>query len=173
MLDSGDTMTLMRDTVRFRPASEEDVPFMVRLYASTREQELRAVPWSAEEKEQFLLSQFNAQKLHYDTHYEQCEFLIIEQDGRPIGRLYIDRLPDDIRIIDIALVPEIRGKGLGRILLQEILDEAAASGRSVSIHVEHFNPAMRLYERLGFRHIDTNGVYDRMEWRAGVSPETT
>lgn len=157
-------MTSMRETVRFRPITDDDMPFLYRLYASTREEELKPVPWSEGEKAQFLDMQFRAQKQHYETHYENCDFLVIEQEGTPIGRLYIDRLPGDIRIIDIALMPEVRGKGLGRILLQEILDEAAGSGRKVTIHVEHFNPAMRLYERLGFRHIDTNGVYHLMEW---------
>lgn len=159
-------MTIMRETVRYRPATEDDVPFFSRLYATTREAELNQVPWSDEEKARFLDMQFRAQKIHYETHYDNCDFLVIERDGAPIGRLYIDRLPDDIRIVDIALMPESRGQGLGRILLQEILDEAAASGRTVSIHVEHFNPAMRLYERLGFQHIDTNGVYHLMKWTA-------
>jgi ribosomal protein S18 acetylase RimI-like enzyme len=167
-------MTSMRETVRFRAATEDDVPFMARLYASTREDELKVLPWTDEQKAEFLNMQFRAQKQFYERQYGDCQFLVIEdQDGTGVGRLYIDRSHDDIRIVDIALLPQWRGKGLGRELLQEILDEAAAANRAVTIHVEHFNPAMRLYERLGFRHIDTNGVYHLMEWRAGqTSPST-
>jgi ribosomal protein S18 acetylase RimI-like enzyme len=173
MFDSGDTMTIMRETVRYRAATEDDVPFMRRLYGSTREEELKIVAWTEEEKGAFLDMQFHAQKVYYEANYQNCDFLIIEQEGTPIGRLYIDRLPDDIRIVDIALMPEHRGKGLGRILLQEILDEAAASGRKVSIHVEQFNPALHLYQRLGFRPITTSGVYHLMEWYPPEQPAAT
>ncbi|HVR40296.1 MAG TPA: GNAT family N-acetyltransferase [Thermoanaerobaculia bacterium] len=156
----------MRELIRYRPATEDDVPFFLRLYATTREDELRQVPWTDEQKRFFVEMQFSAQKAHYEQHYCDAEFLVIEKEGSAIGRLYIDRAPEDICIVDIALMPEHRGSGIGSILLKEILDEAAASSRAVKIYVEHFNPAMRLYERLGFRHIDTNGVYHLMEWRA-------
>ena len=87
-------------------------------------------------------------------------------------RLLVDRRPEDIRVVDVSLTPEYRGKGIGTMFLRELLNEAEASGKSVSIHVEHFNPAMRLYERLGFRRIDTHGVYHLMEWRAQAGEGT-
>lgn len=155
-----------RESIRYRPTTNDDVPFLLRLYGSTREEEMKMVDWTAEQKAHFIAHQFFAQKDYYENHYDNCQFLVIEtMEGTPLGRIYIDRGPEDIRLVDIALMPEHRGKGLGRILLQEILDEAAAKGQSVSIHVEHYNPAMRLYESLGFRHIDTNGVYHLMEWK--------
>ena len=83
-----------------------------------------------------------------------------------MGRLYIDRREDVIEIIDIALLPEIRGRGIGGMLIQEILDEGKAASLPVRIYVENFNPARHLYDRLGFRHIDTNGLYHVMEWTA-------
>ena len=93
---------------------------------------------------------------------------------RPLGRLYVHRGETDIRIVDIALLPEHRGRGIGSHLLRAILDEAAKRGRTVSIHVERFNPALRLYERLGFAHVADTGVYYLMEWRppadAGTFP---
>ena len=156
----------MRDSITFRPQREEDVPFLFVLYASTRAEEMRIVPWTDEQKQQFLEMQFRAQTIYYAEEYDGGEFLVIEQDGRPIGRLYIDRTPEDFRVVDIALMPETRGKGLGTILLKEIMDEAASKGAIVSIHVEHFNPALRLYQRLGFEHVDTNGVYHLMTWKA-------
>ena len=153
-----------RDAITFRPALPADVPFLRYLYGTTREMELRVVPWTEEQKSQFLDLQFNAQKSHYEEFYPHCEFLVIETEGTAIGRLYIDRGPAEIEIIDIALLPEYRGHGLGRVLLEEILSEGEETGRRVRIYVENFNPARHLYDRLGFRHIDTNGVYHLMEW---------
>lgn len=167
---------MQRESVRFRAKTEEDNQFLLYLYATTRANEMQMVPWTNEEKVQFLTMQFHAQKDHYEKYYDECQFLVIETtEGEPIGRLYIDRKPDDIRIVDIALVPQHRGKGLGRVLLQEILDEAAANGQSVTIHVESYNPAFHLYDRLGFQEIDTNGVYKLMKWDppGRVAAETT
>ena len=154
-----------RDTIGLRPCADADAPFLRHLYGTTREEELRVVPWPEEEKRRFLDMQFVAQKTHYEAHFPTCTFLVIELAGRPIGRLYVDRGEEDIHIVDIAIVPEFRGRGVGRMLLGDILDEATASGRCVTIHVEHNNPARHLYDRLGFRHVDTSGVYDLMEWR--------
>jgi ribosomal protein S18 acetylase RimI-like enzyme len=157
----------MTDSIRLRPQSEADRPFLASLYASTRTQEMAMVPWSDEQKQTFLQWQFDAQTSHYDTHYEGADFLIVEREGAPIGRIYLDRRPDEIEIIDIALLPESRGAGLGSRLLRDVMQEAEAGGKSVMIYVENFNPARHLYDRLGFQHIDTNGVYHIMKWRAG------
>jgi ribosomal protein S18 acetylase RimI-like enzyme len=156
----------MRDSIRLRAATDDDIPFLSRLYASTRQAEMQMVPWTDEEKQAFLDMQFNAQKTHYDSHYPDAEFLVIEKDGHPVGRLYVDRAPEDIRVVDIAIVPEHRGTGLGTMLLREILEEAAASSRPVTIHVERYNPALHLYDRLGFRRIADSGVYYLMRWDA-------
>jgi ribosomal protein S18 acetylase RimI-like enzyme len=155
-----------REAITFRRCVEADVPFLRHLYGTTREAELRHVDWTGEQKRVFLDMQFQAQKMYYEEQYPGCAFLVIELEGRPIGRLYLDRGDDDIRIVDIALLPERRGLGIGRMLMEEILAEGEAARKAVTIHVEHDNPAMRLYTRLGFRHVDTNGVYHLMEWRA-------
>ena len=120
------------------------------------------MPWSEEQKRAFLDMQFRAQTTHYAQHYGDGEFLMIEEDGRAIGRLLLHRTPGEIRIIDISLTPEARGRGIGTKLLQDVFAEADATKRRVSIHVENFNPARRLYERLGFRYVETNGVYHLM-----------
>jgi ribosomal protein S18 acetylase RimI-like enzyme len=161
----------MRDRISFRPETAEDEPFLYRLYVSTREPEMRMVPWPDEQKTTFLRQQFSAQTTHYKTHYAGADYSIILYDGKPAGRLYLHQKPDDLRIMEILLAPEYRGSGIGTTLLREILDRAAAGGHSVSIHVEQENPALRLYERLGFRQIDTFGVYLLMEWKPGAEAE--
>jgi ribosomal protein S18 acetylase RimI-like enzyme len=150
--------------VRLRPATDADLPFLARLYASTRDEEMRFVPWSDEEKAAFLQWQFEAQHAHYLEHYPDCERLVIERGGEAAGRLYVDRWESEIRLVDVALLPQHRGSGIGGALLRRLLDEGRSKGLPVSIHVEHNNPAMSLYLRLGFVHEDTNGVYHLMRW---------
>ncbi len=147
-----------------RPITDADLDFLRRVYASTREDELAPVPWSDEQKTEFLGFQFHAQHTHYQEHFPDAAFDVIELEGRPVGRLYIDRREDEIRLVDIALLTEYRGRGLGGEILEEILDEGRQKGLLVRIHVEHNNPAMRLYLRLGFRKIEEQGVYHLMEW---------
>jgi ribosomal protein S18 acetylase RimI-like enzyme len=155
----------MRERVTFRPETDADAEFLYGIYAGTREQEMRMVDWSDEQKEEFLRSQFQAQTLHYKNNYIDAEYSIILVDGQPAGRLYLHQDPGDLRIMEISLIPEHRGSGIGTLLLREIMDRAAAAGHIVSIHVEQFNPALRLYERLGFKAVDTNGVYYLLQWR--------
>ncbi len=150
----------------FRGITEADLPLLARIYASTRTGELALVPWSNAEKAAFLDMQFRAQHAHYQQSYPEADWLVTMHDGENIGRLYLERLPDQHRIIDIAFLPEYRGRGLGAALLRDLLDEAAAFGRPVSIHVEKNNPAMRLYRRLGFVTEEDKGLYDLMRWKA-------
>jgi ribosomal protein S18 acetylase RimI-like enzyme len=156
----------MRDRVTLRPFQESDIPFLCALYASTRQEEMKILPWPEEEKQRFLEWQFEAQTKHYFDSYDDAGFMIIELDGTPIGRLFLFRGEKSIEVVDIALVPELRGKGLGRELLQEVIDEARSAGRQVAIYVEHNNPARHLYDRLGFELVDTVGVYHHLVWKS-------
>jgi len=155
--------------VELRPRRDDDREFLARLYASTRADEMALLDWPAKEKAAFLAMQFEAQTRHYDEHYADAEFLVVERDGLPIGRLYLQRREDEIRVVDIALLPEARRGGIGGRLLLQVLDEAAETGRVVRIHVEQNNPAMSLYHRLGFCKIDDLGIYHLMEWKPGES----
>lgn len=152
-------------SVNFRPATDADQSFMSALYASTREQELSVLDWSESRKADFLAMQFDAQHRYYTEQFPTADFLLIERDAVPIGRIYVDRREEEIRLIDIALVPEARDLGLGGALLQDLLDEGQTSALPVKIHVETFNPAMRLYLRLGFKAVEDQGVYQLMEWQ--------
>ena len=153
-------------TVALRAQTIRDEEFLLALYASTRAAEMEQLQWSPEQKNDFVAMQFRAQTLHYDEYYPDAQLAIIEYDGVPIGRLYVDRREREIEIIDIALVPSMRGRGIGKRLLAELIDEGSATARRVRIYVEHFNPARGLYDRLGFRQIGTNGVYHEMEYVA-------
>ncbi|GAB4527171.1 MAG: GNAT family N-acetyltransferase [Roseibium sp.] len=146
--------------IAYRGIHDGDLPFLIALYRSTRESELARTPWSEDQKQAFIGMQFQAQHQHYQTHYPNALWLIVERNGQAVGRLYLERWSGEHRIIDIALLPEVRGGGIGNAILLDLIDEANAAGKSLSIHVEKENPAMRLYRRLGFETREDKGVYD-------------
>ena len=155
-----------RAKITLRSVTEEDMEFLCRVYHSTRLEELTMVPdWSDEQKESFVRQQFAAQHTWYHEHYTGASFDLILVDGAPAGRLYVHRRDREIRLMDITLLPEHRGRGLGSQVLAVLLAEAEATGKPLTIHVEKFNPAIRLYRRLGFATIEDRGVYDLLEWR--------
>src|SRR5204863_10048783 len=105
--------------IALRPITPEDMDFLCRVYASTRQDEMALVTdWSEAQKTAFLQMQFNAQHAHYAEHYAHAQFQIILLDGAPIGRLYVDRRVKEIRIVDISLLPEYRNRGIGSGLLK-------------------------------------------------------
>ncbi|HET6230562.1 MAG TPA: GNAT family N-acetyltransferase [Longimicrobiaceae bacterium] len=157
------TDTVLNRTVALRPATDDDLPFLFSLYASTREQELAQLTWSGEQKEAFLRNQFESQHTWWHEQYEDTSYDVVLVDGEPAGRLYVGRWKETVRVVDIALMPEHRGSGIGTRLFRELFDEGDAAGKPVSIHVEIFNPARALYERLGFVVKEDKGVYLLME----------
>lgn len=148
-----------RCVLTLRPIIQADRQVLWQIYASTRLEELAQTDWSAEQKHNFIEQQFNAQHLYYTQHYNPARFCVIELNGQIIGRLYVDEWAEEIRIVDLALLPEFRNHGYGTQLLKAVLAEGQAKYKPVSIHVEQFNPAQNLYARLGFRPVDTHGVY--------------
>ena len=151
--------------IHLRPVTPQDGALLCRIYASTRAEELAPLPWPQAHKDAFLRMQFEAQHAHYQQHYPDAAFLVVMRGEEPLGRLYLHRREHALRIVDIALLPEHRGTGLGGALLRELLEESAAAGRKVSIHVERNNRALGLYQRLGFRTVqDDGGVYLLLEW---------
>jgi GNAT superfamily N-acetyltransferase len=149
-----------------RTAAPLDRDLLLQIYASSRQDEMDVVDWSDEEKATFLFHQFTAQDGYYREQFPNCTFEIIVVEEEDAGRLYVDRRDDEIRIVDIALLSPVRGKGVGTEIMQSILDEASAAGLAVRIHVEEFNPAQSLYHRLGFRELENVGTYILMEWTA-------
>lgn len=153
----------MNSSVTLRSVVSEDDSLLYRIYASTRSDELASIGWHTEQKEAFLRMQFNAQHQFYHQQFADAAFDIILRDGAPAGRLYVNRRSDEIRIIDISLLPEHRNSGVGSSLLIDLITEAQAAGKPLRIHVEQFNPALRLYQRLGFVQIAEDSVYFEME----------
>jgi ribosomal protein S18 acetylase RimI-like enzyme len=150
--------------ITLRPVRPEDREHLFRVYASTRAEELALTTWDEEQKRIFLEGQFTAQDAWYRERYPGAALDVIVASGVPAGRLYVHRREREIRLMDIALLPEHRGMGIGTSLLRDLFAEAAAAGKRVTIHVEEYNPARQLYERLGFRKIGEHGVYHLMEW---------
>ncbi len=141
---------------------------MVRVYASVREPELEAAGMPREQWAPFAEQQFEAQNRHYET-YRDTSFEVVLVDGEPAGRLIVARWPEELRVVDIALLPEHRGRGIGGTLLRGLIEEAEARGVKTSIHVERFNPAQHLYTRLGFRAVSETGVYLLLERPAATA----
>jgi ribosomal protein S18 acetylase RimI-like enzyme len=150
-----------------RPESEADIPFLRQLYISTRWEEFAPIiDWSQEQTIAFLESQFGLQRHHYYTYYPTTDWAVLEQHGTPVGRIYLERQPDAINMLDIALLPEWRGRGIGTALIEAALAEAGATGQVMVIMVEKNNPrAYRLYQRLGFRQTADEGMHFTMVWR--------
>ena len=155
----------MTINITLREAKPEDAELLYRIYASTRESEMAQVDWSAEQKQAFLWMQFSAQDSYYRQHYEGASYMIIEADGQPAGRLYLARWAEEIRIMDIAVLPDFRNKGIGTTVLKDTLAEGQRTGKIVSIHVEQFNPARELYTRLGFAIAGQHTIYYLMKWQ--------
>ena len=150
-----------------RPVQEEDETLLLEIYSSTRADELALVPWDAAQKQAFLQMQFSAQQKHYRAYFPHATHEIIEAEGQPVGRLYVDRRETEIRILDITLLPQRRGHGIGTQILLDLMKEADRGNQSCSIYVESFNRSLGLFQRLGFVKTEESGASWLMEWRAG------
>lgn len=155
---------LKNSAIAFRAIQDGDLPFLHEVYASTREDELNQTDWSQEQIQAFLRMQFGAQHAYYQQQFPDAQYQIILADDEPIGRLYVDRRPEEIRIIDIALLTDYRGGGIGGRIMRDLLDEAAAADKPIRIHVLRSSVALHLYERLGFQKVGDTGAYFLMEW---------
>lgn len=152
--------------ITLRPIQPEDEEFLCRVYASTRADIAALIDWTDEQKSAFCRQQFTLQHTYYRQQFPDAAYDIVLSRGKPIGRLYLDRREDEYRVLDITLLPAARGQGIGGDLMRQILDEAAAAGKPVRIHVEQHNGARRLYDRLGFQEIEKRGIYNFMEWNS-------
>ncbi len=156
--------------IEFRIIHDSDEAFLERLYASTREWEFELAIWKDDEKDNFLKRQFKAQTQAYQQSYIGAVHRIIQLDTVDIGRLIIQRADDHMRIVDLSLLPEFRGGGIGTDILRSLLNEAHGGKVPVRLHAEHNSPALNLYLRHGFVKIGERGQYFALEWRPQTGP---
>jgi GNAT superfamily N-acetyltransferase len=153
-------------TVELRPVTESDDPFLLSVYASTREQELAQAEWVEGQKEVFLRWQFDMQRREYEARFPDAVYNLILVDQQPAGRIWIGSDEEQIRLLDIALLPQFQNRGVGKALLEWLKREAQNSGKALRHMVFVLNNnADRFYERLGFKKIEDFGAYKHMEWR--------
>lgn len=152
--------------MRLRAARPGDAPLLHRIYASTRADELALVAWPDAVKDAFLTQQREARDADYARRHPRAERLIVEDADGPVGSLWIDRGEDGLVLLDIALLPEHRGRGVGGMLLEDLQREAAQRGVPLMLQVAATNRASDLYLRLGFRDVGGDEVYRQLEWRA-------
>ncbi|MDQ6614894.1 MAG: GNAT family N-acetyltransferase [Actinomycetota bacterium] len=150
--------------LELRPTSPADREFLYQVYAGTRAEELAVVDWPAATIDAFLRQQFEAQDHHYRRNYPGATFDVIVVDGQRAGRLYVQQMADETRVMDIALLPAYRGQGVGKRVLGDVLAAAGARGVGVTIHVERNNRALPWYQRLGFSLAGDRGVYLFLRW---------
>ncbi|MFI7856937.1 GNAT family N-acetyltransferase [Pseudomonas promysalinigenes] len=159
---------MYKDAVTLRALHPDDMPFIERLFAGSRSEEMSHSGWPAEQIKNFLRQQFNAQHTYYQAHYADGQFLIVELDGQPIGRLYLFWGATTLNLIEICLLPEFQKRGIGSMLIEAQLYRADQLGLNVELFVEYYNPAQRLYARLGFYVCGDSGVYLKLRRDARV-----
>lgn len=148
--------------VALRPESDADQALSRAIYGASRADELARVPWSTAQREAFLDQQFDAQRRHYRAQHPRAEWSIVVVDGEDAGRIYVDEVPGMLLLMDLALLPAFRGRGVARVLLARVLDRADGGHLAVRLHVEKDNPVQHWYRRLGFAIDGDAGVYWRM-----------
>src|SRR6266850_6111182 len=153
-------------TFTLRPITTDDEEFLLSVYASTRAEELGQVEWAEGQKEAFVKWQFELQRREYDTRFRDAEYYLILIDDRPAGRIWIGRDAEQIRLLDIALLPDFQNRGAGTLLLHRLIGEAQSTHKPLRHMVFVLNnEAHRFYERLGFVVIEEFGAYKHMEWK--------
>jgi ribosomal protein S18 acetylase RimI-like enzyme len=153
-------------SLSLRVVDANDEGFLFQVYAGTRAPEMELVDWSAEQKQAFLQMQYNAQRQSYLQQFPKAEYHIILRNDVGVGRLIVDRSDDFISLMDIAILPEHRNSGIGSAFIKALQVESAETNKPLQLHVETFNPALSLYEKLGFTKIGEVGFYWQLEWRA-------
>ena len=153
--------------VRLRPAVEDDREFLFALYGTTRAHELDAWGWEPAQRNAFLKTQFDAQARSYRAQYPAADHSIILRDDLAVGRMIVARGNDELRLVDIALMPEHQRCGIGGGLMHQLMRRARSENLPLRLQVLASNrAAIRLYERLGMRRAGGDALYWGMEWKA-------
>ena len=155
------------ETLRLRRVNPDDDPFLLSVYDSTRTEELAQAEWQPGQREAFVKWQFDLQRREYEARFPDAEYNLILINGQPAGRIWIGRNEKQIRLLDIALLPEFQNRGAGTLLVRQLIEEAKQSGKPLRHMVFVLNnDAHRFYERLGFKMIEDLGAYKHMEYKS-------
>jgi ribosomal protein S18 acetylase RimI-like enzyme len=167
-------------TIHCRPATADDEPFLRRLIIETLTQELAAWLWPEAIREQLLEMQYRGKRQGIAANYAAAELSVIELSvieasptdaaPQPVGWIVVAPSDTDLHIVEIAVLPESRGKGIGAAALRGVLEVADRRGVPVRLNVTTGNRAVRLYERLGFRRSGGSEVQDFMLREPGRPP---
>jgi ribosomal protein S18 acetylase RimI-like enzyme len=153
--------------ITFKTIEDKDQSFIEQVYRSTREKELNSTNWPEEQKKRFVIMQSMAQELEYKNKFSNANYQLILYKQKSAGRLYLWESDKEVRIIDITLLPEFQGKGIGKNILTDIIKNAHQKNKFVSLHVAPANPAKKLYEKLGFKTMRAESTREYMECKAG------
>ena len=157
----------MDNKVTLRPVTKDDDEFLLEVYGTTRADELGQVEWAEGQKEIFVRWQFDLQRREYDARFPDARYEVVLVDGQPAGRIWVGEDKEQIRLLDIGLLPEFQKRGVGTLLLRVLIEEAESAGKPLRHMVFVLNnDAHRFYERLGFVIIEDLGAYKHMEYRS-------
>lgn len=160
--------------VSLRPVTPADREFLIAVYGGTRARELAQVAWDEAQKDAFIRWQFERQEEEYRQRFPNARYDVILVDGVPAGRFWVGGDDKEIRLLDIAIVPEFQNRGVGTYLLRQLMAEATETNKRLRHMVFVLNDnAHRFYERLGFVEIEDQGGYKHMEWVPGQSQTAT
>ncbi len=156
----------VKDRISIREARADDTMFFEKLYFLTRRGEFAQIGWDDDQLTPFLKMQFDLQTRAYAMQYPKAETFTIESGGAKVGRLITNDEAGEIRLVDIAVLPESRGLGVGSFVIKKLQTEAAKIEKPVTLQVLKTNlPALRLYEKLGFAVNGENDLYLMMRWQ--------
>jgi GNAT superfamily N-acetyltransferase len=159
-------MAVSLNSIRLRAATPADEAFLLKLYESSRGDDLRGLGWEEERISEFLKMQYEAQQRFFESEYKRANNQIVLREDNLLGRLLVDRREHEIRCIDMALLPEYRNAGIGTFLLRQLQEEANRGRKPLRLQVIRFNRAVSLLERLGFARTSETGTHFQMEWMA-------
>lgn len=152
--------------LRLRPEHDEDRAFRFQLFCDSRQPEWYQVELDPAVREQLMRHQFQAQTATYAARFPRARFDIIELAHEKIGRIVVNRPGDMLHIVDQAIVPRLRNRGVGTAIMRALMDEAALGSLPVRLKVADANdPSLRLYLRLGFVPIESIPAYIELDWR--------
>jgi len=150
--------------VTLRPESPEDEPFIRRLIYATIAGELGASQWPEPMRSHLLAVQYTARRQLHRANFPEAASYVVDAGGADAGWAVVTTMPHAVQLVEIMILPELRGRGIGTAVIRHVLATAAAAGKPVRLNVNVTNhSAVGLYQRLGFRRIEGDEVQHVME----------